>query len=345
MRLVLCVAAGLAALAIGGWILPQGVLSEPGLDVPGEPAEIESTGSYTALLPFVTRPLLVPPPEEGLGAVNYFRALAGLPPALENQAYSRGAWYHARYMVKNDYLGHHEDRANAWYTSEGAQAGVNSNLMVSGDVNATDLRAVRVWVQAPFHLVGIIDPALREVGFGSYREAIGVWRMGAALDVLRGLGSVPSTVSFPVYYPRDNAYMPVLEHSTESPSPLTSCPGYSAPSGPPIVLQIGDGRETPHVTATSLRRDGTEIAHCIFDETSYTNPDAALQALGRSILDARDAIVVMPRDRLASGSVYTVSIAVNGAVHRWSFTALDLSDVATGGLSLPSAFDSPPGPR
>ena len=213
--------------------------------------------------------------------------------------------------------------------------------MVAGSVNTSDRHAVEVWVQAPFHLVGIIDPELQEVGFGSYREPIGRWHMAAALDVLSGLGSVPATTRFPIFYPRDGAYMPVLEHSMESPDPLTSCPGYKSPSGPPLLLQIGDGREVPHVEATSLQRDGVEVDHCVFDETTYRNPDANLQSLGRGILDGRDAIVIMPRERLVSGSVYTVSVAVNGAVYTWSFTAIDWSRTATSGLPSPSEIDAP----
>jgi hypothetical protein len=326
LRVALCIAASLAAFIGGSRLLAHDVSPEPALAFSGEPAGVGSTGSYTVALPLIARPLLAPP-EDGPGAVNYYRALAGLPPALENEAYSRGAWYHARYMVKNDHLGHDEDPEDRWYTPEGAQAGANSNLMVSSNVGASDRYAVEVWVQGPFHLVGIIDPALREFGYGSYREDIGTWRMGAALDVLRGLGSVPATTEFPIYYPKDDAHMPVLEHRMESPSPLASCPGYAVPSGPPIVLQIGDGRETPHVTDTSLRRGGVPVDHCAFDETSYRNPDGSLQSLGRSILDGRDAIVVMPRERLVPGSVYTVAITVNGAVYRWSFTALNLAEI------------------
>jgi hypothetical protein len=329
---VFCIAAGLAAFIVGSWLLPHDVFSGPAMAVPGGLAGVRSSGSYTVMLPLITRPLLAPP-EDGLGAVNYYRALAGLPPALEDEAYSQGAWYHARYMVKNDHLGHGEDPNNRWYTVEGAQAGENSNLMVSTNAGATDRYAVEVWVQGPFHLVAVIDPALREIGYGSYRETIGTWRMGAVLDVLRGLGSVPATTEFPIYYPEDSAYLPVLEHRMESPSPLTSCPGYTVPSGPPIVLQIGDGRETPRVTDASLWRDGVEVAHCVFDETSYRNPDASLQALGRSILDGRDAIVAIPREPLVPGSVYMVSITANGSVYRWSFTALNLAET-----------DSPLGP-
>jgi len=64
----------------------------------------------------------------------------------------------------------------------------------------------------------------------------------------------------------------------------------------------------------------TPLEHCVYDETSYTNPDGSDQSLGRSILDARDAIVLIPREPLTPGSSYTVSITVSGQTYAWSFT-------------------------
>lgn len=76
--------------------------------------------------------------------------------------------------------------------------------------------------------------------------------------------------------------------------------------------------------------------HCVFDETNYTNPDSSAQSLGRSILNSRDAIVIMPREPLVSGARYTVSITVNGTEYTWSFTALDPSEMSAN--VLPSFF-------
>jgi uncharacterized protein YkwD len=289
-------------------------------EMPPAATSIGVTQNYTTYLPIVfgagSRP-----PENWLEAVNYYRAMAGLPSVTENVTYSDGTWKHARYMVKNDYIGHSEDPANPWYTPEGLQAAQSSNLMVSSNVNTTDEDAISLWMSGPFHALGIIDPALHEAGFGSYRENIGSYRMGAALDVIRGLGSIPGGTTFPIYFPKDGAYTPLLSHSGESPSPLTSCPGYSAPSGSPIILQIGDGSQTPTVTAHSLLENGAAKDHCIFDETNYCNPDSGSQSLGRSILDSRDAIVIMPRHPLVAGAEYTVSITVNGSTYTWSFRA------------------------
>jgi hypothetical protein len=322
-QLVIGIVFGFLTPMLGLCLIPAGVSPVQASSSGEMPMQLQATYAFTNYLPLVFKSSSPPspPPENWLDAVNYYRGMAGLPAVSENTAYSQGDEYHARYMVKNDYIGHSEDPANPWYTPEGAQAAANSNAMVSSNVNATDLDAINLWMSGPFHALGILDPRLHEVGFGSYRENIGLWRMGAALDVISGLGSLPPTVSFPIYFPGDGTSMPLLTHSGESPSPLTSCPGYTEPSGAPIILQIGSGSQTPNVTATSFRENGVAREHCVFDETNYTNPDSGSQSLGRSVLNMRDAIVIMPRAPLVPGADYTVSITVNGSTYTWTFTA------------------------
>jgi hypothetical protein len=193
-------------------------------------------------------------------------------------------------------------------------------------------------MQAPFHQVAVIDPQLLQVGYGSYRETGEGLQMAAALDVLRGLGAVPPSVHYPVKWPADGASVPLTEHWVELPSPLTSCPGYTTPSGLPIVLQIGSGELVPHVTAHSFRRGNTLLEHCLFDETSYINPDSGQQSLGRTILDFRDAIILIPRQPLTPGASYIVSITVNERTHTWSFTVSSTAQTT-------SVIDLEPMPR
>ncbi len=86
-----------------------------------------------------------------------------------------------------------------------------------------------------------------------------------------------------------------------------------------IILQIGSGNLTPSVTAHSFTQGTTPLEHCVFDETNYTNPDSSTQSTGRSILNSRDAIVLIPRAPLTAGATYTVSITTNGQTYLWSF--------------------------
>lgn len=266
---------------------------------------------------------LPPPrlPDNWLDYVNYFRFMAGLPAVTANSDWGRGNELHGRYSVKNDELNHYEDPANAWYTAEGHQAAQSSNLMGSDSPDADFRVSIDAWMQAPFHAIGILDPQLHQAGYGEYSEADGrELQFASGLDVLRGLGPLPSGVSFPILWPGPGAVVNLTDHWGEWPSPLTSCPGYDVPSGLPLLVQIGTGDQKPHVTAHSLTRNGGNLEHCVFDETNYTHPDPGSQSVGRSILDSRDAIVLIPRQPLSPGATYDVSLTVNGRAYRWSFS-------------------------
>jgi hypothetical protein len=181
------------------------------------------------------------------------------------------------------------------------------------------------------------------VGFGSYREAIGTWQMGASLDVSRGrISSEPPAGTYPVMWPGNGQTTSILTYrGTEWPDPLTSCPGVTAdywnPSGPPIYLQIGSGDFIPNVSATSLKQGSSNLEHCVFDETNYTNPNSSTQNIGRWILNTRDAIIIMPKRPLEEGKTYTVSITTNGNIYTWSFEAESSPQLL---LELPAAYMS-----
>lgn len=267
--------------------------------------------------PTPTQPVPVGP----VDYVNAYRAMAGVPPVTENTDWSVGDWLHARYMVKNDVIEHSEDPGNPWYTPEGLAAAQASNLVVSSSDSFSDEAAIDGWMVAPFHAIGIIDPALQVIGYGSYREADGGWQTGAGLDVIRGLGSVPPSVTYPIRWPGNGQTVGMTSFpGYESPDPLTSCPGYAAPAGLPIYLQIGNGNQTPAVTDSTFSQGATPLEHCRFDETNYINANSSYQSLGRAILGERDAIVLIPRAPLTPGLSYTVSITVNGQTHTWTFS-------------------------
>lgn len=305
--------------------------------------------SAAAVTPVVYLPLIMknfcqpalPPPGDWLAYVNYYRTLACLPAVTENAAYSDGDRKHAKYMVKEDFIGHTESPISQYYTPEGAAAAAASNVMVTSDVNATDNYAIDLWMRGPFHAVGIIDPKLQEAGFGSYREADGFWQMAAALNVISGLGgSPPASVTYPVMWPANGLTVNLGSYTGfESPDPLASCPGYTAPSGLPIILQLGAGNAIAFggpspVTQYSLMEGAAPRESCEFDENNYQNSDSNSQNLGRAVLSTRDAIVIVPRLPLTPGATYTVSVTANSQVYTWSFavsvsaTALEVAPEA-----------------
>jgi len=258
---------------------------------------------------------------EWLVTVNQHRALAGLPPVTENTTWSAGCYNHSVYLVKNDIIAHAEDPNLPYYTAEGNTAGSSSNVRVSTN-DETGQQSVDGWMVGPFHGVGIIDPEFLVSGYGEYYENIPshTWDYGATLDVIRGLGSVPGGITFPIMWPGNGSTVPLNSYNgNESPDPLSNS-GYTPPSGLPIIIQLGAGSITPSVTNTSLTTGGNPVEHFWYDETNYTNSDIDDQNLGRAVLGSRDAVVIMPRNILTAGATYNVSVTANGNTYNWSFT-------------------------
>jgi uncharacterized protein YkwD len=266
-------------------------------------------------------PTATPNPDPAwLVYLNQFRDAAGLHPLSENAGWSEGSWQHGRYMVKNDVITHSQNPSNPWYSLEGHLAGQNGNVFVSGSLNTADASAINYWMTAPFHALPIIHPRLYTVGYGSYRENIGTWKMGATLDVRRGRDILPPGFSYPLMYPSPDGNTWLRSFGGfEWPDPLTHC-GYAAPTGAPVMLQIGNGSLTPQVTAHSFQWGETPLPHCVFDETNFSHPDPSQQNSGRQILNNQDAIVLLPQSPLVMGESYTVSLTVNGVVYTWRFS-------------------------
>jgi len=259
-----------------------------------------------------------------LDQLNFYRASAALPPVTEDAALSSGVLRHARYMVAHSSVSHSEDMRDEWATAEGAAAAAVSNLAGSTRVTEPDWWAVDVWMQAPFHALGILDPSLEHVGFGiahqPHRKLI---QTAAGLDVIRGRrGDSPPAFAYPVMWPADGSSVPLTDFAGERPDPLTSCRGYKAPAGLPLIVQLGPGELSPRVTSSTLTENGRAIEHCVFDETTYRNHRAADQRLGREILAPRDAIVLIPRKPLRPGMTYRASVTANERVIDWSFSVV-----------------------
>jgi cysteine-rich secretory family protein len=254
-----------------------------------------------------------------LDRLNFYRATASLPPVVEDPRLSGGVLQHARYMVMHDVVKHSENQRDSGATPEGAAAAAVSNLAGSTRLAEPDYWAVDMWMQAPFHALGILDPALMQVGFGIHHAQTGRIQTAAGLDVIRGRSAAAPNASYPIVWPADGASVPIAAHVSEYPSPLTSCPGYSAPAGLPLIVQLGSGGEAPRVTRSWIFEEERALEHCVFDEGTYRNGDAAQQRLGRSILASRNAIVLVPRRPLRSGAGYRAVVEVNGRVIDWTF--------------------------
>jgi len=259
------------------------------------------------------------PSSTWLARVNFYRAMAALPPVVEEPTLSATVQQHARYMVAHDVIQHSQNSRRSWSTPEGAAAAAVSNLAGSSSPMEPDFWAVDMWMQAPFHAIGILDPALQQVGFGIYRAPDGKIQTAAGLDVIRGRTILPTTVSYPIVWPADGTTVPIGMHTTEYPSPLSSCAGYKAPTGLPLIVQIGAGAGVPRVTHTAISNGTRWLHHCVFDESTYRNRNGVEERLGRTILASRDAIVLIPREPLEFGLRDRVQVEVNGQQINWTF--------------------------
>jgi hypothetical protein len=254
-----------------------------------------------------------------LDRINYYRATAALPPVVEEPSLSGAVQQHARYIVDNDVLAHAQNARKRRATPEGAEAAAVSNLAASNRDDEPESWAVDMWMQAPFHALGILDPALTRVGFGIHRARNGRIQTAAGLDVIRGR-STPSAPRYPIVWPADGTTVPLTSHYDEYPSPLTSCRGYTAPAGLPLIVQLGPGTGVPEIMGSVITDGESFLEHCVFDERTYSNRNADQQALGRSILDARDAVVLVPRKPLQRGTSYRVVLEVDRRRIDWTFS-------------------------
>src|SRR6266511_5252689 len=150
-----------------------------------------------------------PPQADWLTQVNLWRARAGVPAVGENPVWSQGDFLHSRYSVKNDVLQHDEAPSNPWYTLDGRAAAMASNGSGNNRASAPDSYAIESWVQAPFHGIGMFDPKLRTVGYGSYREADGGIEMSGWLNVIHGLALGSTPPPLPLVFPANGAAIPI----------------------------------------------------------------------------------------------------------------------------------------
>jgi hypothetical protein len=231
----------------------------------------------------------------------------------------------------NEPIAHSENPASHLYAEHGDNAAQNGNIFATGATSGTRDWAINFWISAPFHAVPIFDPQLTAVGYGEFAQArhdelleggVEVVGTAAVLDVLSGLQREPAGVTYPIMFPKDGGQTWVIRSTLyEWPEPLTSCPGYQQPTGPPIILQIGSGDLRVRAAGYSLLVDNETLDACLLDESNYHNPDSYEQQTGRTVLDERDAIVLIPREPLVVGVHYTVVIQANEQLYTWSFDA------------------------
>ncbi len=290
-------------------------------DTPPPPTDTATPAPTDTPVPSPTNtPIPIPQPN-WLAYINQFRQIAHLPTVTENIDFTAGSAWHSTYMVRNDNpIAHSEDPNNPLFDEIGDEAARMGNIFATTQTEALFNWAINFWFSAPFHALPLLDPRLETIGYGDFVEDGGDVKMAAVTDVRSGAGELPSSVTYPIFYPGDGAQTWIVRLSMhEWPDPYANCPGYQQPTGPAILLQLGTGELTPQVTAVAFSTDENVLDVCIFNETNYINDNAYAQEAGRSILNARDAVVIIPREQLIVGQTYTVFVTANGETYTWSF--------------------------
>ena len=270
------------------------------------------------------QPGFIPPTASWLTTVNYFRAMAGVGPVVEDASMSAGAVAHSCYMLYNG-ISHDETPGLPGYTPEGDVAGNSGNVAVSSQINTSARSHIELWMSGPFHAIGVLRPNLQSTGFGKCDlTSTPTWHSGATLDVIRGLGSTPRPAD-PIVFPGDGTTTNLDRFVTESPSPLTYC-GWTGAAGLPLIAMMPEAATSP--AGALIGPDGQPIEVCVLSSANTTG-------VAQQILNGDNAVIVVPRNPLAQGT-YSAGVSTASRSVSWSFT-IDKA-AATGITTVPVAL-------
>ncbi len=296
--------------------------------------------------------------------VNYYRAMAKLPPIVDDPAISTGALNHARYLVKNGIAGgdlvldkqdlhrqmpqdavRFEVKGKPFYTDDGASSGRNATVVTAHSIDLSGADFVDRLMTMPFSGLIPMVPQFSVAGLGAYCDpgqcAIVIpYRFaleksvrialydGPASDLTWNprLGLIPAETGrlrIPVEFPPDGATVNLQSFAgADFPDPLSSCPGYKAPTGSPISIQLGEGYGPDgslEVSSDFVTRDGVEIETCLITSQSYEGRTSEQTEFGKNGLARIGAAVIVPREPLTPGR-YRVALKEADKLYEWGFT-------------------------
>jgi len=264
-------------------------------------------GSAGTTIPIVTNPAQVQvnhtAASNAIDLLNYYRSLGSLDLVTTDSDLCKGCQLHANYLSGNSVSlnavglkAHTETPGTAGYTVAGAKAGQNS--VIYEGVTAT--QAVSNWMQTLYHRLGMMDPNLKRVGFGSQG---GYQVMDIGQGRLRGMLAHDSISLFP--WPG-----------------MTNVPGYYVREIPHPIASDNDIGIPITVEFFGLR--GISIDQPIvklYDVTHGRQLAAYVQFPGHPFLqqwDLAQLIAIIPQSPLPGGSV--IKVEVNAFVDGGPFT-------------------------
>lgn len=240
--------------------------------------------------------------------LNFYRAQAGVPAVTLDMDLSQGAQLHANYLKSNSVSlqvvglsAHDESPTLQGYSTQGKQAAHNS-IIYQG---VTPTEAIDNWTRTFYHRLGLFDPNLIRVGFGSNG---GYQVMDINRGRERGYGA-PSAVTA---YPGPGMTSVPTSFKEEIPMPVSD-----TKMGIPITVEFSGpvGQTIDDVAATITNvRTGANIVY--YRNLPY---DSLLQEWQYDQL-----IALIPKDPLPAASVIQVDISavVDGESYSvsWQFS-------------------------
>jgi uncharacterized protein YkwD len=244
-----------------------------------------------------------------LARLNHYRTLASVPQVQLDYELSRDCQKHANYLKLNGIdlrvvgLGAHtEDPLVSGYTAEGEEAAASS-VIYQG---VTAPVAVDNWMCTLYHRLGLLDPNLMYIGFGSG----GGYQV---MDVVRGRVGMPYAVSGEALCPPPGMPDTPREYIMEIPHPI---PGDDI-LGVPITVEFFGA------VGRSILNVQTQLTDLAADEAV----PCYVQWPGQPYLpewDLAKLIALIPKQPLGAARTYRVSVTawVDGTPWsaQWDFT-------------------------
>ena len=283
-----------------------------------------------------------------LTQINQYRMMAGLESVEEVAAISAGDTNHARYLVKRFEVEpseqvdiYSENRTTEWSTPSGAAAASLSNIALrTGAEQPSDLetqirQVIDDWMTDPFQRLPMLDPDLRKIGLGIYREKTFTSivlqvrtparpeeaRMGSAEDYRLARPPAESSPKYPIMLPPAGSDIGLVAFEGGGwPNLFTSCPGLGLPVGLPITLELGPSAQDQNIMRHSITTNQKPLEHCIFIPGTYVGMNDAQTLVGRQVLSTFGAVVLIPRLPLRAGNSYSVSVSTDRKEYQWSFS-------------------------
>ncbi|MBN2082621.1 hypothetical protein JW859_10510 [bacterium] len=247
--------------------------------------------------------------QSALERFNTYRQLAAVQSVDLEDALSLDCQYHAHYLALNDISlkevglsAHGEDPALPGYSVIGAKAGANS-IIYQG---VTPTEAIDYWMRTFYHRLGVLDPNLYYVGFGSEGEY-------QVMDVNSGRVKGAAAARGAVVFPAPGMKNVPTQYKREIPHPITD----DEELGIPITVEFfGDiGHKINSVGAFVLDLDTSREIKCYRQWPGYPFLKE---------WDLEQLIALIPEDPLPSGHEFRVSVTATIDDFpwevEWSFT-------------------------